>query len=149
MLWPWLSQRERRVLPFDVAAGGHGGDGTVSGGGDYLAELFGAHIPRGKYAGDTGFRGLACQDIAVFVQSQLPLHQGRGRHPADADEKQVLQDLQLIFRAFAGDTPVLIYLQNGKIVRTSAQGGVHPTIEFFDTVADLVGRPNIKGRPVF
>ena len=70
------------------------------------------------------------------------------RIPADGDEKQILQDLQLIFRAFAGDTPVLIYLQNGKIVRTSVQGGVHPTIEFFDTVADLVGRPNIKGRPI-
>ncbi|MBR4019768.1 MAG: hypothetical protein IKI99_00480, partial [Firmicutes bacterium] len=71
------------------------------------------------------------------------------RIPDGVNEKQVLQDLQLIFRAFAGDTPVLIYLQNGKIVRTSPQGGVHPTIEFFDTVADLVGRPNIKGKPVF
>ncbi|MBR1996526.1 MAG: FKBP-type peptidyl-prolyl cis-trans isomerase, partial [Paludibacteraceae bacterium] len=44
--------------------------------------------------------------------------------------------LQLIFRAFAGDTPVLIYLQNGKIVRTSPQGGVHPTIEFFVTTTE-------------
>lgn len=83
------------------------------------------------------------------AQSTAPADAVKVRIPADADEKQVLQDLQLIFRAFAGNTPVLIYLQNGKIVRTSAQGGVHPTIEFFDTVADLVGRPNIKGKPVF
>jgi DNA polymerase-3 subunit alpha len=71
------------------------------------------------------------------------------RIPADGDEKQILQDLQLIFRAFPGSTQVLIYLQSGKIVGTGAQGGVQPTIEFFDTVADLVGRPNIKGKPVF
>lgn len=86
---------------------------------------------------------------AVQTAKTAPQDAVKVRIPADGDEKQILQDLQLIFRAFAGDTPVLIYLQNGKIVRTSAQGGVYPTIEFFDTVADLVGRPNIKGKPVF
>ncbi|MGN0659839.1 MAG: DNA polymerase III subunit alpha [Emergencia sp.] len=71
------------------------------------------------------------------------------RIPADADESAVLASLHEIFRDFRGNTPVLIYLQNGKIVRTSESGGVYPVIEFFDTVADIVGRPNIKGRPVF
>ena len=61
----------------------------------------------------------------------------------------MLKNLEIIFKSFPGDTPVLIYLQTGKIVKTSPQGGVHPTIDFFDVVADLVGRPNIKGRPVF
>ena len=70
------------------------------------------------------------------------------RIPAEADQQAVLNQLQQIFRDFHGNTAVLIYLQNGKIVKTSPQGGVHPTIEFFDTVADLVGRPNIKGRPI-
>jgi len=70
------------------------------------------------------------------------------RIPADADERAMLNQLQQMFRDFHGNTPVLIYLQNGKIVKTSPQGGVHPTIEFFDTVAELVGRPNIKGRPI-
>lgn len=70
------------------------------------------------------------------------------RIPADADEQAMLAQLQQIFREFHGNTQVLIYLQNGKIVRTSPQGGVYPTIEFFDTVAEIVGRPNIKGRPI-
>lgn len=70
------------------------------------------------------------------------------RIPADADEKAVLSQLQQIFRDFRGDTPVLIYLQSGKIVKTSQNGGVRPLIQFFDTVAEIVGRPNIKGRPI-
>lgn len=70
------------------------------------------------------------------------------RIPADIDEQAMLTQLQQIFKTFHGNTPVLIYLQNGKIVKTSPQGGVYPTIEFFDTVAELVGRPNIKGRPI-
>jgi len=70
------------------------------------------------------------------------------RIPAEADEPALLEQLQKIFREHRGDTPVLIYLQNGKIVKTSPQGGVYPTIGFFDTVAELVGRPNIKGRPI-
>ena len=69
------------------------------------------------------------------------------RIPQEADEQEILQQLQQIFRDFHGNTPVLIYLQNGKIVKTSPQGGVYPTITFFDTVADIVGRANIKGRP--
>ena len=70
------------------------------------------------------------------------------RIPADGDEKQLLARLQQIFSDYRGDTPVLIYLQNGKIVKTGQNGGVYPVIEFFDTVAEVVGRPNIKGRPV-
>ena len=69
--------------------------------------------------------------------------------PADADEEDVLGKLHGIFRNYPGNEAVLIYLQNGKIVRTSPAGGVHPSIEFFDTVAEIVGRPNIKGKPVF
>ena len=68
--------------------------------------------------------------------------------PADGEEKQLLARLQQIFSDYRGDTPVLIYLQNGKIVKTGQNGGVYPVIEFFDTVAEVVGRPNIKGRPV-
>lgn len=68
------------------------------------------------------------------------------RIPQEADEQEVLQALQEIFRQYPGNTPVLIYLQNGKIVKTGERGGVYPSIALFDTVAEIVGRPNIKGR---
>ena len=68
------------------------------------------------------------------------------RIPQEADEKAVLAQLSGIFSAHRGNTPVLIYLQNGKIVRTGQGGGVYPSIDLFDTVAEIVGRPNIKGR---
>ncbi len=71
------------------------------------------------------------------------------RIPQQGDEKEILEQLRLIFGRHRGNTPVLIYLQNGKIVKTADGGGVHPTVEMFDTVAEIVGRPNIKGRPVF
>lgn len=71
------------------------------------------------------------------------------RIPESSNEKEMLAQLQQTFGRFRGDTPVLLYLQNGKIVRTGENGGVRPTIEFFDAVAELVGRPNIKGRPIF
>jgi DNA polymerase-3 subunit alpha len=70
------------------------------------------------------------------------------RIPAEADEQEVLKQLHQIFREHQGTCPVLIYLQNGKIVRTGQKSGVHPTLNFFDTVAELVGRANIKGRPI-
>ncbi|MEE0741662.1 MAG: DNA polymerase III subunit alpha [Emergencia sp.] len=87
-------------------------------------------------------------------QSVSPAAQNRQdaikvRIPEEGDEKEILANLQRIFSSFRGNVPVLIYLQNGKIVGTGAAGGVHPTIDFFDTVAELVGRPNIKGKPVF
>lgn len=69
--------------------------------------------------------------------------------PADADEDVVLAQLRELFRQYRGNTPVLMYLKNGKVVRTSPGRGVHPTIEFFDAAAEIVGRPNIKGKPVF
>jgi len=68
------------------------------------------------------------------------------RIPTDGDETALLEQLQQIFREHRGQVPVLIYLQNGKIVKTSTQGGVYPTIGFFDTVAEVVGRANVKGR---
>ncbi len=71
------------------------------------------------------------------------------RIPQQGDEKEILEQLRLIFGRHRGNTPVLIYLQNGKIVKTADGGGVHPTVEMFDTVAEIVGWPNIKGRPVF
>ena len=71
------------------------------------------------------------------------------RIPQEGDEKAILRELQAIFREHRGDTPVLLYLQNGKIVRTAENSGVRPTVELFDTIAEVVGRPNVKGRPVF
>ena len=68
------------------------------------------------------------------------------RIPQEADEQEILGRLQEIFKEYPGNTPVLIYLQNGKIVRTGAGGGVYPSLALFDTVAEMVGRPNIKGR---
>ena len=71
------------------------------------------------------------------------------RIPAEADEEEMLASLREIFGRYRGNSPVLIYLQNGKILKTGQGGGVYPTIDFVDTVAEIVGRPNIKGRPVF
>ena len=71
------------------------------------------------------------------------------RIPEDCNQQQVLNELQNVFRDNRGDAPVLIYLQDGKIVGTGEGMGVYPSLEFFDTVADIVGRPNIKGKPVF
>lgn len=68
------------------------------------------------------------------------------RIPMEAEEQKILGSLQEIFRDFRGNTPVLIYLQNGKIVRTGQGAGVYPSIDFFDTVAEIVGRPNVKGK---
>ena len=68
------------------------------------------------------------------------------RIPETVEEEAVLAKLQEIFRQYPGNTPVLIYLQSGKIVKTGEGSGVYPSIALFDTVAELVGRPNIKGR---
>ena len=71
------------------------------------------------------------------------------RIPAEVDEEEALATLREIFHQHRGNAPVLIYLQNGKIVKTGQGAGVYPTIDFFDTVAEVVGRPNVKGRPSF
>ena len=68
------------------------------------------------------------------------------RIPQEADEEEILHILQEIFREHRGTVPVLIYLQNGKIVKTGQGGGIYPSIDFFDTVAEIVGRPNVKGK---
>ncbi|MGN0733299.1 MAG: DNA polymerase III subunit alpha [Emergencia sp.] len=70
------------------------------------------------------------------------------RIPAEADEAAMLKELSSVFGSFRGNVPVLIYLQNGKIVRTGPGGGVNGSIDFFDTVAEIVGRMNIKGRVI-
>ena len=82
----------------------------------------------------------------VSVSSDREPEPVKVRIPQEADEKSVLTQLSGIFSAHRGNTPVLIYLQNGKIVRTGQGGGVYPSIDLFDTVAGIVGRPNIKGR---
>ena len=70
------------------------------------------------------------------------------RIPAEADEGGMLKELSSVFGSFRGNVPVLIYLQNGKIVKTGPGGGVNGSIDFFDTVAEIVGRMNIKGRVI-
>ncbi len=119
-----------------------------SGGGDRPAGQGDGH--RDGYSGDSrgGYGGNRKDESAE--SKRHPSHEPnpvKVRIPQEVSEQEVLKQLQQIFRQYHGGTPVLIYLQNGKIVKTSPSGGVYPTIEFFDTVAEIVGRPNIKGRP--
>ncbi|MGF6375778.1 DNA polymerase-3 subunit alpha [Clostridiales Family XIII bacterium PM5-7] len=66
------------------------------------------------------------------------------RIPNEADEQQVLSQLQAMFNEYQGMVPVLIYLQNGKIVKTGDKAGVRPTAAFVERVAALVGDANVK-----
>lgn len=87
-------------------------------------------------------------NIADVTEEKVTNHQNaiKVRIPADADEKSMLNELPKVFGRFRGNIPVLIYLQNGKIVKTGPGGGVNGSLDFFDTVAEIVGRMNIKGR---
>ena len=64
------------------------------------------------------------------------------RIPADAREPRVLKQLEQIFREDQGDTEVLIYLQNGKIVRSSV--GVKMSDYLIEELNGIVGASNVK-----
>lgn len=64
------------------------------------------------------------------------------RIPVDAREPRVLKQLEQIFREDQGDTEVLIYLQNGKIVRSSV--GVKMSDYLIEELNGIVGASNVK-----
>jgi len=135
-----INDVEEHLQPGGGRSDGYGRNGGVGNSG---ASGFG----NGGAVGNGGNRGTE----SAGNQQRRPSHEPspvKVRIPQEASEQEVLTQLQQIFRQYHGGTPVLIYLQNGKIVKTSPGSGVYPTIEFFDTVAEIVGRPNVKGRPI-
>lgn len=66
------------------------------------------------------------------------------RIPEGIDETETLEKIKEVIANHRGNVRVLIYLQNGKIIGTGNGGGVRPTLEFAESVAELVGNANIK-----
>lgn len=64
--------------------------------------------------------------------------------PRNMDEKQILEDLNIIFKKHRGSKPVLIYLQSGKLMKTGVGGGITESVELRNTLVNLVGNENVK-----
>ena len=62
----------------------------------------------------------------------------------DVNQDEILIKLEQIFAKYRGDVPVLIYLQNGKVIRTRDGAGVKPTTAFADEIGEITGYRNIK-----
>ena len=66
-------------------------------------------------------------------------------------EEEVLDRLKEILHRYPGDEQVLIYKRDGKIISTGEGSGmgVRPTLDFAETVALLVGNPNVKIKRIY
>ena len=67
------------------------------------------------------------------------------------DEEECLERIKAILHRYPGDEQVLIYKRDGKIIATGEGPGmgVRPTLDFAETMALLVGNPNIKIKNVY
>ena len=64
------------------------------------------------------------------------------RIPAGIDETEALYTLEGMFRVNLGETPVLVYLQDGKIVRSNTQVKVSESL--LGRLTELAGEDNVK-----
>jgi DNA polymerase-3 subunit alpha len=64
------------------------------------------------------------------------------RIPQGVDETVVLYTLEGMFRVNLGKTPVLVYMQNGEIMRSKTQVDVSETL--LQRLTGLVGKENVK-----
>lgn len=72
------------------------------------------------------------------------MHAVKVRIPPSADEKKLMKELAEIFHVHHGETPVLIFLQNGKVVRTGEKSGVFLSRELKSRLSTLLGEDNLK-----
>ena len=78
------------------------------------------------------------------VRNQVPERPVKIKLPAEGEESELLDDIGRVMKEHRGRIPVLIYLRSGKILGTPSGGGVRPTVEFAEAIADIVGNANIK-----
>jgi DNA polymerase-3 subunit alpha len=64
------------------------------------------------------------------------------RIPQGVDETVVLYTLEGMFRVNLGNTPVLVYMQNGEIMRSKTQVNVSEAL--LQRLTGLVGKENVK-----
>lgn len=66
------------------------------------------------------------------------------RIPADVDEGATLESIHKLFRKNRGGATGLIYLQNGKIVRTDPRAGIEPSENLKSQLEAIAGPGNVK-----
>lgn len=63
---------------------------------------------------------------------------------ASLTEEEALEKIREIVSKHKGKTQLLIYKRDGKIIASGEGGGVHPTLDFAEEMALLVGNSNVK-----
>lgn len=66
------------------------------------------------------------------------------RIPAEVDEAETLELIHKLFRRNPGGATGLMYLQNGKIVRTDPRAGIEPSEGLKSQLGAIVGNSNVK-----
>ena len=66
------------------------------------------------------------------------------RLPEDRDTTEMLEKLDQLYARYRGDTPVLMYLPHGKVIKTKPGAGVRPTAEFVEEARKITGNTNVK-----
>ncbi|MCI5747357.1 DNA polymerase III subunit alpha [Eubacterium pyruvativorans] len=66
------------------------------------------------------------------------------RIPKNVNEKQMIAILTTVFADHPGDTPVMIYRQNGTVMKTGPGKGVSPSRELKRVLTEMAGRDNVK-----
>ncbi len=66
------------------------------------------------------------------------------RIPAEVDEAETLELIHKLFRRNHGGATGLMYLQNGKIVRTDPRAGIEPSEGLKSQLGAIVGNSNVK-----
>ncbi len=66
------------------------------------------------------------------------------RMPQSSKSQDELTDIKEILATYPGDTPVLIYTTDGKILKTQENLWVNPTSEFCQAINHVIGDRNLK-----
>lgn len=61
-----------------------------------------------------------------------------------ANERKLFERVCQVIAEHSGNTPVLIYVGERKPISTGTKNGVRPTVEFAESIAEIVGNANIK-----
>lgn len=82
-------------------------------------------------------------DVKEMVRTELK-KTVKIRIPDQSQSQEILSEIQNLLRSHHGDTPVLIFMPGGKVLKTQSDLWVTATPDFTDALSKITGGENIK-----